>query len=202
MDQPHGKAVPAGPARSRGALARRLYLEGASMAEIRRQTGFASSNAYYWIDREMAPDGSFSFSPVPRRTAHPPGGRPAGERPGAVARPSGRPDRRGLLRRLWRAAERQINEIETRLARATEPASAGEAPRAPADTEKDARALAVLARTLRELSVLDKDAGKTRKVKPQDDAVRDLDTFRRELARRLDRLGAEQDGDAPPGEPA
>lgn len=183
MDQPHGSAVPsARPAR--GALARRLYLEGASMAEIRRQTGLSSATVYYWIDREMGPDGTFLFNPVPRRTAHPVGGRPAKVRDAKVpASASGKPDRRGLLKRLWRAAERQIDEIEGRLAREADPS---EAPHP--EPEKDARALAVLARTLRELTALEAEAKKRRKAKDQDGTVRDLDTFRRELARRLDRL--------------
>lgn len=193
MEQPHGSAVPsARPAR--GALARRLYLEGASMAEIRRQTGLSSAGVYYWIDREMGPDGTFLFNPVPRRTAHPVGGQPAKARTArgpanAPANASGKPDRRGLLKRLWRAAERQINEIEDRLARVADPS---EAPRP--EPEKDARALAVLARTLRELTALEAEAKKRRKAKDQDGTVRDLDTFRRELARRLDRLREEGDG--------
>ncbi len=194
MDQPHGSAVPsARPAR--GALARRLYLEGASMAEIRRQTGLSSATVYYWIDRERGPDGTFLFNPVPRRTAHPVGGRPAKARDArgpanAPANAPGKPDRRGLLKRLWRAAERQIDEIEGRLARAAEPGD--EAPRP--EPEKDARALAVLARTLRELTALEAETRKRRKVKDQDGTVRDLDTFRRELARRLDRLREGGDG--------
>ncbi|MEP9352061.1 hypothetical protein ABLE93_00530 [Xanthobacter sp. KR7-65] len=183
------------PAPARCALARSLYIAGASMAEIRRQTGFSSAGAYYWIDREVTGDGAVRFSPVPRRTVQPAGGRP-------VPAPAGRPDRKGLLRRLWRAAERQINEIEDRLARAADPVAEDAAPRAAADTEKDARALAVLARTLRELSALEADARKMRKAKTQDDGIRDLDSFRRELARRLDRLREGGDGAGPAGGPA
>jgi hypothetical protein len=160
------------------------------MAEIRRQTGLSSATVYYWIDRERGPDGTFLFNPVPRRTAHPVGGQPAKARDAkAAANASGKPDRRGLLKRLWRAAERQINEIEDRLARVADPS---EAPRP--EPEKDARALAVLARTLRELTALEAEAKKRRKAKDQDGTVRDLDTFRRELARRLDRLREEGDG--------
>lgn len=190
MEQPHGGAVPsARPAR--GVLARRLYLEGASMAEIRRQTGLSSAGVYYWIDREMGPDGTFLFNPVPRRTAHPVGGQPAKAREEkSSASPSGKPDRRGLLKRLWRAAERQIDEIEDRLARTADPS---DAPRP--EPEKDARALAVLARTLRELTALEAEARKRRKAKDQDGTIRDLDTFRRELARRLDRLREGGDGE-------
>ncbi len=185
MDQPHGSAVPsARPARA--VLARRLYLEGASMAEIRRQTGLSNAGVYYWIDRERGPDGTFLFNPVPRRTAHPVGGQPAKAR---AEKPSCKPDRRGLLKRLWRAAERQIDEIEGRLARAADPS---DTPRP--EPEKDARALAVLARTLRELTALEAEARKRRKAKDQDGTVRDLDTFRRELSRRLDRLREGGDG--------
>ncbi len=164
------------------------------MAEIRRQTGLSSAGVYYWIDREMGPDGAFLFNPVPRRTAHPVGGQPAKARAAQASsnrssNPSGKPDRRGLLKRLWRAAERQINEIEDRLAHAADPS---DAPRP--EPEKDARALAVLARTLRELTALEAEDRKRRKAKDQDGTVRDLDTFRRELARRLDRLREGGDG--------
>lgn len=160
------------------AVARRLYLEGLPLAEIARRTGLAPGSVYYWIDREVAPDGTVAVKPVCRRLTLAPGARAA------------TPARGHLLARLWRAAERQLDEIEERLLRAALPAEADAAapPRPAADAEKDARALAVLARTLRELSALEADAKKTREAQAEHDTVRDLDAFRRELARRLDRL--------------
>lgn len=174
-------------------LARRLYLDGVTVAEIARRTGLKRSSVYYWADREVAPDGAVTLRPVVRRVAAP------------AEAAAGKPARGPLLARLWRAAERQLDEIEQRLAQAGASLPEGEPPqpRAAADTEKDARALAVLARTLRELSALEAEGRKTwqenRKAKAEDDAVRDLDTFRRELARRLDRLRAGGNGPAPAG---
>jgi hypothetical protein len=54
--------------------------------------------------------------------------------------------RLALTARLWRAAERQAAEVEARIALG---------PRAAADAERDARVLAVLAKTLRELAAAD-----------------------------------------------
>jgi hypothetical protein len=112
------------------------------------------------------------------------------------------------MARLWRAAERQVAHIEARV----EALGADCA----ADTEKDARALAVLARTLRELTALE-DAARARRpaaggtaapaAPPASEgegdgaAFRDLDAFRSELARRLDGLRAGGTGADPAAEP-
>ncbi|MDI4657342.1 terminase gpP N-terminus-related DNA-binding protein [Xanthobacter autotrophicus] len=181
------KALPPRRVPAVAQLARQLYLDGAPLKEIAHRTALKRSQVYYWIDREVAPDGTVTLKPVVRRMTPAPGAR-------RVA-----PGRGHLLARLWRAAERQLDEIEQRLASAVSPeaAAAASPPRPAADAEKDARALAVLARTLRELSALEAEAQKSRKVKAEDDAVRDLDTFRRELARRLDRLRADGAGAEP-----
>ncbi|MGQ3672542.1 hypothetical protein ACT6QG_09120 [Xanthobacter sp. TB0136] len=62
--------------------------------------------------------------------------------------------------------------------------------RSAADSEKDARALALIARTLRELTAAEDEAIRTHAATGEDDHVRDLDEFRRELAHRLERLCA------------
>lgn len=184
---PRSLPPPRVPAMAR--LARRLYLDGLPVAEIAHRTGLKVSKLYYWIDRVVAADGTVAFSPAPRRTVG----------PQAQLQVPPKSERDMLLARLWRAAERQLDEIEDRIARAgAEDASDAARP----DAEKDARALAVLARTLRELSTLDDAAQRPRKLKAADDAVRDLDTFRRELARRLDRLRADGEGATPAGGPA
>ena len=114
-------------------------------------------------------------------------------------RAAGGSPRSRLLARLWRAAERQVAEIEARIAAAGLVAGAGE-PRAAADMEKDARALALLARTLRELSAAEGEGAPVKgKAASEDDTVRDLDVFRRELARRLDRLREGGPGAGPAG---
>lgn len=185
-------------------LVRQLYGAGVPLAEIGRRTGLPAATLYYWIDREVLEDGSVLFAPQPRR-------RPTAsgiKGPGGDTGQSG-PSRARLLARLWQAAERQVAHIEARMAQAHLPPEEGG--RVP-DTEKDARALALLARTLRELSAVEDDArtGKARRGKGAsmetgdgegdgDGAeVRDRDAFRQELARRLDRLRAEGEGEALP----
>jgi len=147
------------------------------------------------LARQLYLDGA-PLKETARRTGLKPAARRVTLAPGTR---SAAPARGHLLSRLWRAAERQLDEIEQRLAAAVPPEADAPAgpPRPAADAEKDARALAVLARTLRELSALEAEAQKSRKVKAEDDAVRDLDTFRRELARRLDRLRADGAGAEP-----
>ena len=215
-------------------LARALYLAGLPLREITAQTGLTPGRVHYWADREIAADGSVTLSPHPRR------------RPRAVDIVAPSPRRRqALAHRLWRAAERQVGEIEARLAAlsaraapargsksggskssgsgncgsrncgssAVDTSSGGspsDAPspvRSPAvapgagDAERDARALAVLARVLRELTALDAAEAK-RRAGPlpgeEEAGPYDLDTFRRELARRLDDLrGTGEDPAAP-----
>lgn len=146
------------------------------------ETGFTYTQVYVWIDREIGPDGVVRESPMPRRM------------PSMASRNPGPKRRRALANRIWRAAEAQVCEIETRLAQLGAQ---------PAEAERDARALAVLARVVRELTALDAATGKagTKKDDPaphdpdrdetKDEDARapyDLDTFRRELARRLDAL--------------
>ena len=96
--------------------------------------------------------------------------------------------RRGrLVGRLWRAAEQQVAEIQSRL---------GDSRSDPAALERDAKTLAVLARTARDLVALEAEAaGQPMKAGADaSDAPRDLDAFRTELAQRLDRLRQEGTG--------
>ncbi|WP_150288089.1 hypothetical protein [Rhabdaerophilum calidifontis] len=123
------------------------------------------------------------------------------------ARPAGR---RRLVARLWRTAERQVAEIETRLQAAETD---------PAHLERDAKTLAILARTVRDLVALEVEAAEAAAPAPRrsrliadsrmpargeagdstDDAgeARNLEDFRAELARRLDQLRRERPGEAP-----
>jgi hypothetical protein len=95
---------------------------------------------------------------------------------GRPGRPTARAARRAAFRqtrmiaRLYRAFERQVADIETRLA----------LPGARTD-EKDARALGTLARTLETLIALDRDAGAQR----DEPEPKDSDQLRAELARRI-----------------
>jgi len=101
-----------------------------------------------------------------------------------------RPSREKLVARLWAAADAQLGEIETRLA-----ALGGE----PAAIERDARSLGQIARFLKDLVGVESLIASTDKTKPpegeedEDAPPRDLDVFREELARRLDRLREERE---------
>ena len=66
------------------------------------------------------------------------------------------PQRAELVRRLWQAADGQVKQLERRLA----------ATLAPAERERDARTMAVLVKTLRELTALD---AARRQARPQDE---------------------------------
>ena len=160
------------------ARARALYAEGASVAAIRAATGMPSGTLYFWLDGGAGQDEE-RLPVIPRRRAAVLGQR---RRAVALARPS-------LIARLWRTAERQVAEIETRLV------SAGGDP---ASLERDAKTLSVLARTVRDLVALDGEGGRPGKTdETHDDSKqpRDLDSFRRELAQKLAELGAFEPGD-------
>jgi hypothetical protein len=91
-----------------------------------------------------------------------------------------------LVKSIWRAADAQVRDIEDRLV------AAGQEP---AERERDARMLAVLVKTLRELVAIDEEraAAKSQAESYDDDSVpRDIDEFRRELARKIDAVIAER----------
>jgi hypothetical protein len=92
-----------------------------------------------------------------------------------------------LVARMMRATEMQLHEIEQRLA------SAGYET---GDSECNARALALLARAMRELTALDESNRKpSQPSQTNDDSVPlDVDELRRSLTRKLDALVAEQQG--------
>ena len=96
--------------------------------------------------------------------------------------------RKQVVDKLWRAARRQLAAHEEHLAGL--PAGAGA-------TEADAKALATLARTVRELVAIDTTTGG----KPADephaaDGIRHVAALRAELARRLEALAAQDEGEA------
>ena len=122
--------------------------------------------------------------------------------------------RKRVVSRLWRTAERQVAEIETRMA------GLGDDPQA---LERDAKILAIIAKTVRDLVALDGEAlnahgrSKSKEQAPahgsksaqtdplltaEPDAAefgpRDIEQFRTELARRLDELRRERAGGETP----
>lgn len=108
--------------------------------------------------------------------------------------PRGMPARKRLISRLWRTAERQVDEIETRLSAHRDD---------PQSLERDAKTLAIVTRTVRDLVAIESEAkAATQKEKgeqPVDsDIPRSIDAFRAELAGRLDQLRRERRGEAAP----
>src|SRR5262249_12876051 len=90
-----------------------------------------------------------------------------------------------LVRRIWRTAEAQVREIERRLI---------DQPPPPEERERNARTLAVLARTLRDLDALDCD-NSGRPTQDDDTVPRDVEALRRELSRKIDEIIAERETD-------
>lgn len=93
---------------------------------------------------------------------------------GANPTPEAPLDRSVLVRRLFKAVERQIEEIERRLS--SLPATGAD--------EKDARTLAALARAIELLIGLERQAKPETTEAPE----ADVDELRRELARRIENL--------------
>lgn len=98
--------------------------------------------------------------------------------------------RKAVVTRLWRAAQRQLDAHEARL---------DELPKGAAANESEAKALAVLARTVRELVALDATSP-GQEDKSNDElspaaGLRHVAELRKELARRLEILAA---GEADP----
>jgi hypothetical protein len=105
-----------------------------------------------------------------------------------------RPDRirASLVDRLWRTADKQVREIEKRLRLDQKPDA----------RERDARMLATMVRTLRELRALDAARGEQEPAPEHEHGPDNLDDFRRDLARKIDaiiaRRGASPARDAGP----
>jgi hypothetical protein len=147
---------------------RQQYADGVAVAAIRAGHGVSQATLYMCLGGKVP--GQPPLPPIPRRQER------------KTSRPAAPPDRRSLVARLWNAAGRQVAEIEQRLGR--DRPAAGE-------RESDARMLAMLVKTLRELSALDEahaDSGAHNGTDPEDDDAvpRDIDEFRSELARRIE----------------
>jgi len=110
-------------------------------------------------------------------------GRIPADRDGAPPRVFTEADRAAVVQMLWESAERQVADLHGRVMSAGLDAD---------ERERDGRVLSVMVKTMRELAALDEAT-----VAPNDDRnpeadSRDIDEFRRELARRIDALVAAQ----------
>ncbi len=153
---------------------RQRYAAGDIVRDICADTKLSRWQLYFWIDGGPKRNGMPALPPLPRRDPNNP------RRPTATQRSA-------LVVRLLRAAERQVEEIERRLV--------GEEPEL-GDRERDARTLAVLARTMRELTALDAlnraRSGRKEAMRKNDEPVpRDVGELRRSLARKLEEIVAE-----------
>lgn len=103
--------------------------------------------------------------------------------------------RKAVVDKLWRAAKRQLAAHEAHL---------DELPKGSSASETDAKALATLARTVRELVALEaatsERGGKAADGFDGEEGLRHAAALRKELARRLDALADRELGQAdPPG---
>lgn len=114
-------------------------------------------------------------------------------RTAAKRKPARSGGRKAVISKLWKAAQTQLEAHEAHLA---------ELPAGTAASETDAKTLATLARTVRELVALDSAAagegGKAEDEPSPAEGLRRVDELRRELARRMERLIADHTGEAVP----
>ena|SRR6185437_3688679 len=157
--------------------ARQMYIEKFAVQEILAATGLKRWKLYFWLNGGPTINGECALPPIPLRKL-------------VKRRRISKARRIALVTRMMRAAERQLGEIEKRLA-----APAPEA----AEWVRDARLMAVLAKTLRELTALDPHYDE-KKVAParandNDRTPRNIDEIRRSLSRKLEALVAEQEAE-------
>jgi hypothetical protein len=154
---------------------RARYLAGDPVRSILEDADITSSTLYHWIDGGPDEGEGPRLAPLPRRHQS------------LRARSAPRTaSRLGLVKRLWRTAEWQVRDIEDRLRRNQQPAG---------ERERDARMLAVIVKTVRELAAM-----RDKNEEDQEDDNAGLEDFRRELARRIDVLAGRRSAVAAGGD--
>jgi hypothetical protein len=165
--------------------ARQMYADGATIVAIKAETGLARNALYRWLEGAPQKGGGNLLPPLPKRR---------------IVKRTSAGDRLSVVARIMRAAERQVAEIDRRIGTEND------------QGEKDARTLALLARTVRELTAVDamnreldtvKEApgGNDSSARSSDEPVpRDIEELRRSVSRKLQQIIAERDG-GPAGEP-
>jgi hypothetical protein len=167
--------------------ARQMYVDGADTRTIVAETGLSTWALYNWIEGRASRKSEQLLPPLAKRRIV----RNLRITPG---------DRRSLVERMMRSAERQVAEIELRVG----------SPRH--DREKDARMLAVLARAMRELTAVDalnrdlerasqaaSDNTPNTAIVDDDPPPENIDDFRNELARRIEAFVASRTDGGLPG---
>jgi hypothetical protein len=153
------------------ALVRRRYQDGAPLKAIMAESGVKTLYAFYRCLQGKYPDGT-GVDPASIQLRK--------DRRAVAAAIPPTDSRAAVVERMWRTAELQVGAIEERLEAAGIEL---------VERESHARTVALVARTLRELKQYDKTKAANEK-KPADDidddpVPRDIDEFRRELARRI-----------------
>jgi hypothetical protein len=158
-------------------LARKRYTEGAAISKVLAETGMSLGTLYLWLDGGPKDAlGRRRFPAIPRRRIV------MGKRQKPL---SG--GRISLVNRLWRTAERQVRDVESRMCGEQEPEQ----------RERDARMLSVLVKTVRELRTLRTAEEKASENEYEPD---NLDDFRRELTRKIDGIVARRSAGASGGD--
>jgi len=156
-----------------GLRARQMYLEGKPVRTIVKETALSLDQLYDALDGVAQADGGTLLPPIARRRV-------------IIRRTSRAATRVALVTRLMRAAELQVHGLEQQLARAGYE---------PGEGERNSRAIALLARTMRELAAIDEREAAGKSGGSNDELIPlDIDELRRSLTRKLDALVAEQQG--------
>lgn len=150
--------------------ARQMYLQRVPIRIITAETGLSESRLYHWLEGGPKINGERALPPLAKRLPR---------KPSSLEK-----KRAELVGRMMRAAEQQVVAIEKRLANTQQQ---------PGDSERHARTLAVLAKTLQSLAALDahpKPKATQKQKVPADDhdydqLPEDIDALRRELTDRL-----------------
>jgi hypothetical protein len=150
---------------------RQMYVDGDSIVAILRETGLTKYALYFWIDGGTKVNGTRLLDPIPRRQKRVHKMTPA--------------SRRMLVGRIMQSSHQQVGEIERRF----NPS--------PGQLDRDARTLAVIARTLNELTAIDeRNREMNRKATLKNDQSRsgeqpiprDIEELRRSVSRKLQNI--------------
>ena len=150
-----------------------------TIAEICEKHDIGYATLYFWVTGGPRIDGVPMFPPLPSRNPR-----------------ARKTSRTKLVRRMWETMDGQIETLEQRLAGKLKPA----------EREREVRTMALLVKTLRELNDFDgakrkstQKGGSNPAPEVNDDDPRDIDEFRRELARRIAALDPSATDDAAGG---
>lgn len=160
------------PTREQIERARQMYREGFTVSRIIAACDMSLGTLYYWLNGGPLEAEGPLYPALPRRRVI------LGKRRRLMPA-----DRTSLAARLLRTTERQVRDIEERLARGV--ASGPE-------RERDVRMLTALVRAMRDLDAFTGlgHGGDAAPGEPDDDTPRNVDELRAELARRVEILRA------------